>query len=225
MLDNNLSPNSITGILLDLGISSPQIDVAERGFSFMRNGVLDMRMDTSKGEPLSSLILKLSEEELADIIFNYGEEKQSRRIASAIKAYDKPILDTHTLAGIVASVVRQKDAQHPATRTFQALRIYINRELDDLKKFLEDLPSILAPNGKIVIISFHSLEDRIVKQAFNRWAKPEQDANAKIPRHLLALQKPPEPTFELLGKFKPTDAEIKANPRARSAIMRVARKL
>ena len=221
--ENNMLPNSVNGILLDLRISSPQIDIGERGFSFMRNGPLDMRMDITQGEPLSEILKKLNADELANIIFEYGEDKQSRKIARAIKDYNLPILDTQTLANIIASVIRQKSAQHPATKTFQALRIYINRELEDLKEFLKNLPSILAPNGKIVIISFHSLEDRIVKQALNTWAKP--DKNHDVPRHLLALHPVIKPDFELLGKFKPSAEEIKLNPRARSAVMRVAKKV
>jgi len=221
----NLPNNSITGILLDLGISSPQIDEASRGFSFMRNGELDMRMDTSNGKPLRELIPLLSYEELSDIIFKYGEEKQSRKIARAIKDYAYPINDTLTLASIIARIIPKKSAQHPATKTFQALRIYINKELEDLENILDLIPSLLAPNGKIVIISFHSLEDRIVKQKFNAWANPNK-IDDSMPTHLQILQKTLQvekpALFNLQGKYKPSQQEILDNPRARSAIMRVA---
>jgi 16S rRNA (cytosine1402-N4)-methyltransferase len=217
--------NAAQGILLDLGISSPQIDVAERGFSFMRNGPLDMRMNQTQGISVAQALQQLSIAELSDILWQYGEEKQSYRIAQAIHAYQQQntcIEDTLTLANIVAKVIKQTSAQHPATRTFQALRIYINHELDDLKKLLADLPHILAPQGIIVIISFHSLEDRMVKQQFSAWANPQLSAD--IPKHLRVLHQEIMPTFKLIGKYKPSQDEIAANPRARSAIMRVAQK-
>ncbi len=214
------------GILLDLGISSPQIDVAERGFSFMRNGPLDMRMNQTKGISVSQALQQLSAAELSAILLEYGEEKQAYRIAQAIHSYQQQntcIEDTITLANIVAKVVKQNSAQHPATRTFQALRIYINNELGDLKRFLADLPNVLAPQGVIVIISFHSLEDRIVKQHFKAWANPQLPDN--IPKHLRIMHTEALPTFRLLGKYKPQPDEIINNPRARSAIMRAAVKL
>jgi 16S rRNA (cytosine1402-N4)-methyltransferase len=224
-IDSRNIPNVVDGVLLDLGISSPQIDDGSRGFSFMRNGPLDMRMNISAGQPLSTVLQDINEQELADIIYKYGEEKQAKRVAAQIKSYttQKPILDTHTLANIVASVVYKKSAQHPATRTFQALRIYINQELTDLERMLENLPNIMATNAKAVVISFHSLEDRLVKTAFNLLCKPIENKN--IPRHILQLQAPQDVDFKLCGKYKPSEIEIDHNPRSRSAIMRVMQKI
>ncbi len=219
----------VDGVLLDLGVSSPQIDDAARGFSFMRNGILDMRMDKSKGQPLHEALLHLKEQELADIIFNYGEEKNARKIARHIKNYQNAneIKDTLTLANIIADVVYKKSSQHPATKTFQALRIYINQELSDLEQFLSIVPSILNPHGRLVIISFHSLEDRIVKQTFKNWANPNI-IDSGLPRKIQILQsslQQKKALFNILKKIKPSSEEITQNPRSRSAIMRVAIKL
>lgn len=160
-------------ILLDLGVSSPQLDDCERGFSFLRPGPLDMRLDHSQGKTAADILFELSEEELADVIFQYGEERHSRKIAKAIVEQRKifPIKDTSTLAQLVESIIPKKEKIHPATRTFQALRIYVNRELEFLEKSLELIPSLLSPMGRVVMISFHSLEDRLVKHAFKKWQK------------------------------------------------------
>lgn len=212
-------------ILADIGVSSPQIDQAERGFSYRLQGPLDMRMDRSKGESVADLLTHISEKELADIIYTYGEERYSRRIAEAISKAQalEPIKDTQTLAFIIRNAVPKqalKEKQDPARRTFQALRIYINDELGALKSFLQAAIPLLASHGRLAVISFHSLEDRIVKQQFQAWAKPCQ-CLPTLPCccNLKALGK-------IITKkaLIATDNECRQNPRAHSAKLRIFEK-
>jgi 16S rRNA (cytosine1402-N4)-methyltransferase len=216
-------PNSVAGILLDLGISSPQVDEAHRGFSFRREGPLDMRMNTEQGLTAAEWLEIASPEEMTRVIKTYGEERFAFQIAKAIAAKREAGLALKTttqLANLVASVVRTREAgQDPATRTFQALRIFINRELEDLELGLKAALTLLKPGARLVIISFHSLEDRIVKQFFQAHAKVE------VPRGLPVREKDlPQSALEILGRVKPSEQEIQDNPRARSAIMRIAEK-
>ena len=213
------------GILLDLGVSSPQLDDASRGFSFMRDGDLDMRMDPDAGMSAKEWIEKASEEEIANVIYQYGEDKLSRRIARNIveKRDESPISTTLQLAEIIASSIpmrlqKKEPGKHPATRSFQAIRIFINRELDDLIECLDNLKECLANKGRIVVISFHSLEDRIVK----RFLKVQSNA-PRMPRGLpIRDDQLSVPDFKLIGKaIKPTRGEVEVNVRSRSAIMRV----
>ena len=215
----------VDGILLDLGVSSPQLDTPERGFSFLRDGPLDMRMDSSNGLSAEQWLSSVDEKDLVKVLFEYGEEKFARRIARAIleKRAKSPITTTKQLADLIEDVVpiREKH-KHPATRTFQAIRIEINKELDELSTVLDQAIRVLSPEGKIVVISFHSLEDRIVK----RFIRDESGAKhnpGKLPIKEIdiakgALKKP--------GKaFKASDQEVIQNPRARSAVMRVAERI
>lgn len=214
----------IQGILLDLGVSSPQLDDAERGFSFMREGPLDMRMNSQAGMSAAEWLAKVDETELANVIYKYGEERFSRKIAHAIVAarLQAPITTTKQLATIIAAAYPHREiGKHPATRTFQAIRIYINRELEDLEQGLAQALAVLAPGGRLVVISFHSLEDRIVKQFMQQHAKPEQ-----LPRNLpIKASQQKQPPLVLIGKaIKPSAAEVETNVRARSAMLRVAEK-
>lgn len=200
---SKLGISKIDRLLCDLGVSSPQLDTDARGFSFMRDGPLDMRMDASHGLSAYELIESLSEKELADVIFKYGEERFSRRIARVIKE-QWPIADsTLALADVIAKAVGRRERIHPATRTFQALRIAVNDELGELAALLNCIPNLLSPRGRAAIISFHSLEDRMIKHAFRSAAKLS-------------------PSFRVLTK-KPIIAdeeEVKTNPRSRSAKLR-----
>ncbi|MGB7621052.1 MAG: 16S rRNA (cytosine(1402)-N(4))-methyltransferase RsmH [Terriglobia bacterium] len=197
----------VDGILADLGMSSMQVDSADRGFSFLREGPLDMRMDSRQARRAEDAVNHFSETVLADLIFHYGEEHFSRRIARAIVAH-RPITDTTQLADVVARCIRggRKQRIHPATRTFQALRIFVNEELDVLSRFLEEMPSLLAPGGRAVIISYHSLEDRLVKQSFREWQK--RGLARILTAHVVTSG----------------ENERKANPRSRSAKLRAAEK-
>ncbi|MBT8581024.1 16S rRNA (cytosine(1402)-N(4))-methyltransferase RsmH [Polynucleobacter paneuropaeus] len=216
-------PESIDGILLDLGISSPQVDEAHRGFSFRRDGPLDMRMNTDQGITAAEWLEQAPQEEITKVIKAYGEERFASQIAKAIVAKREEGLSPKTtlqLANLVASVVRTRESgQDPATRTFQALRIFINRELEDLEQGLKAALSLLKPGGRLVVISFHSLEDRIVKQFLQAHAKVE------VPRGLPVREKDlPQSALEIIGRVRPSKEELEENPRARSAIMRVAEK-
>jgi 16S rRNA (cytosine1402-N4)-methyltransferase len=207
-LANDQRPATIDGIIADLGVSSLQLGDPERGFSFQAEGPLDMRMNPMSGETAEQVVNHIDERELADVIYEFGEERRSRRIARAI-VRSRPIRTTKQLVEVVSAAARSMKHEriHPATRTFQALRIFVNRELDDLKALLEAAPGILKPGGRLVVISFHSLEDRIVKDAFREGAK--------------------QGVYESLVK-KPMTAseeEIDRNPRSRSAKMRVAEKI
>ena len=216
-------PESADGILLDLGISSHQVDEAHRGFSFRRQGPLDMRMNTKHGLTAAQWLEQAPQEEITRVIKAYGEERFAFQIAKAIVAKREEGLSPQTttqLASLIASVVRTREAgQDPATRTFQALRILINRELEDLELGLKAALKLLKPGARLVVISFHSLEDRIVKQFMQAHSKVE------VPRGLPVREKDlPQSALEIIGRVKPSETEILENPRARSAIMRVAEK-
>jgi 16S rRNA (cytosine1402-N4)-methyltransferase len=212
-LANDQRPATIDGILADLGVSSLQLGDAARGFSFQAEGPLDMRMNPMSGETAEQVVNHIDERKLADVIYEFGEERRSRRIARAI-VRSRPILTTRQLVHVISSAARpmklgqhRHDRIHPATRTFQALRIFVNHELDDLKALLEAAPRVLKPGGRLVVISFHSLEDRIVKDAMREGAK--------------------QGWYRLLTK-KPvtaTEEEMDRNPRSRSAKMRAAEKV
>ena len=222
-MDQYAAPESVDGILLDLGISSPQVDEAHRGFSFRREGPLDMRMNTNQGLTAAEWLEQAPQEEITHVIKTYGEERFAFQIAKAIVAKREEGLSPQTtsqLASLVAGVVRTREAgQDPATRTFQALRIFINRELEDLELGLKAALKLLKPGARLAVISFHSLEDRIVKQFLQAHAKVE------IPRGLPVREKDlPQSMIEIIGRIKPSDEEVAENPRARSAIMRVAEK-
>ena len=214
----------VDGILLDLGISSPQVDDAARGFSFRNDGPLDMRMDTTRGMSAAQWLAIETEQQLEKVIRDYGEERFAFQIAKAIVARRavEPISSTRQLAAIVAGAVKTREkGKDPATRTFQAIRIFINQELEDLAAGLNAAYDMLAPGARMAVISFHSLEDRIVKQFFASKVKVEQP-DRRLPIKAVDL---PQPLMKLIGKSKPSDAEIAANPRARSAVMRVAERL
>lgn len=215
--------DGLDGVLFDLGVSSPQLDVAERGFSFGKDGPLDMRMDPDSGESAGQWLAVASEKEIADVLWTYGEEKLSRKIARTIVARrdEQPLTRTAQLADLIASVMpRGKDRIHPATRSFQAIRIFINRELADLEAGLDAALARLKPGGRLAVISFHSLEDRIVKQFIALHAKAPP-ANRRRP-----IEAEFTPTLRAIGGAqKAHDDETASNPRARSAVLRVAEKL
>ena len=217
----NLS-GKINGVLMDLGISSPQLDNEDRGFSFNSNGPLDMRMNQTQGLTAAEWLKQKSASEIADALYLYGEEKKSRIIASTIKKYQesKDINSTAELANLIATVVRAQKNKHPATRSFQAIRIVINDELRQLKIALDQIINILAPEGRLCVISFHSIEDRIVKQFIRKHSRPKE-----TPKGLPVISQDNEKcVLNDLGKFKPTKKEIENNRRSRSAILRVAKK-
>ena len=217
-----LPAKSAAGVLLDLGISSPQIDNPARGFSFRFDGPLDMRMDSTRGESLADWLSKASVEEIAQVIREYGEERFANAIAKAIVSRrDEKGLPSGTaeLARLVGEQVRGKETgQDPATRTFQAFRIHINAELEELKQALEAALNVLKPGGRLAVISFHSLEDRIVKQFIARHSKDEYDRRAPFAA-------PKVMALKALGRVRASEQEVKANPRSRSAILRIAEKL
>lgn len=212
---------AVDGVLFDLGVSSPQLDQAQRGFSFDRDGPLDMRMDQTQGQPVSEWLPTVSAEQLALIFREFGEERYAKRIAAKVveAVQERPLTRTRELAEIVkAAHPRWEKHKHPATRCFQALRIFINRELDHLKIALEACVDVLRPGGRLVVISFHSLEDRIVKR-FLRGT----DSMPVIPRGLPVQQDKVTVRFKMLGRaIRPSEAEVASNPRARSSIMRIA---
>lgn len=212
---------NIDGILLDLGLSSRQLDTAERGFSFMREGALDMRFDSTQEDTAADLINNLSESELAEIFWRYGEEKQSRRIAKLI-VNNRPIFTTTALATLIETHNRQRSRIHPATKVFQALRIAVNDELTAVSNGINSAIDLLKPGGRIAIISFHSLEDRIVKQTFRQLSKTYEDA-PELPMG----RRPLQPKLKLITRkpILPTAQEIKDNNRSRSAKLRVAEKV
>ena len=220
--------HDLDGVLFDLGVSSPQLDVAQRGFSFGKDGPLDMRMDPDAGESAAQWLARAEEREIADVLWTYGEEKQSRRIARAIVALrgQQPLERTAQLADLIGSVVPRgksgsdKGRIHPATRSFQAIRIHINAELADLQAGLDAALAALKPGGRLAVISFHSLEDRIVKQFIARHAKAPP-ANRRLPQ----VQAFVPVLVDRGGAIRADAAELAANPRARSAVLRVAEKL
>ncbi|QLB20430.1 16S rRNA (cytosine(1402)-N(4))-methyltransferase [Vespertiliibacter pulmonis] len=217
----------IDGILLDLGVSSPQLDEAERGFSFMRDGPLDMRMDTTKGLSAMDWLAQVSVDDLAWVLKEFGEERFAKRIAQAVVSYNKSanekISRTLQLAKIIEQAVPFKDKhKHPATRSFQAIRIFINSELDELEQALNSALSVLAPQGRLSIISFHSLEDRMVKQFMRKQSK-----GLAVPKGLPILEAELLKNIPLktIGKaIMPSEVEIMQNPRSRSAVLRIAEK-
>lgn len=214
----------VSGVLLDLGVSSPQLDEAQRGFSFTQDGPLDMRMNPNEGQSAAQWLATAGEQEIADVLYRYGEERFSRRMARAIVQQRQltPITTTLQLAEIVkqANPAWEKN-KHPATRAFQGIRIHINHELEDLQSVLGQALEVLCPGGRLVVISFHSLEDRIVKQFMNEQARGDEFP-AGVPVQYADLH----PTLRKVGKaVKASEAEVARNPRARSAVMRVAEKL
>ncbi len=215
----------VNGILFDLGVSSPQLDEASRGFSFMRAGQLDMRMDYSRGVSAAAWLATVDEQELAKILWEYGEERFSRRIAKAIVTIrdEQPITTTNQLAKIVSDAIPAwEKGKHPATRSFQAIRIAVNNELEDLKQGLAQSLNALQMRGRLLVISFHSLEDRIVKQFMQQQSEAQDTMPAKLPVKHVHFQ----PEFKRLGRtIKPSSQEVSRNPRARSAILRVGEKL
>ena len=216
-----VTDNSLDGILLDLGVSSPQLDDAQRGFGFGGDGPLDMRMDTRTGMTAAQWLASAPEQDIADVIKTYGEERFGKRMAAAIvKARaETPITGTRQLANIIAEAnPKWEPHKHPATRAFQAIRIFINRELEDLELALECMVDKLVVGGRLVVISFHSLEDRIVKR-FMR----DQARGIQLPRHVPVIDSDAGKTLNLVGKaMKPSNEEIARNPRSRSAVMRIA---
>ena len=217
-----LGISRINGALFDLGISSPQVDDAGRGFSFRFDAPLDMRMDTTRGQSAAQWLAVAEEQDIHEVIKNYGEERFSRQIARTIVAQreQSPITTTGQLARLVAQVVRTRErGQDPATRTFQAIRIFINRELEEITVVLPQVMECLVAGGRMAVISFHSLEDRIVKRFMQQYSKP-----APLPRWAVVKEAEREqPPLRLIGKAqKPAPAEIEVNPRARSAVLRVA---
>ncbi|MBS7663817.1 16S rRNA (cytosine(1402)-N(4))-methyltransferase RsmH [Pseudomonas lalucatii] len=216
----------VAGVLLDLGVSSPQLDDAARGFSFLHDGPLDMRMDPARGVSAAQWIASAAEDEIARVFKEYGEERFAKRMARAVvqRRAERPFERTADLAQVLTDAnPAWEKGKHPATRAFQGLRIHINNELGDLEQGLDAALEALEVGGRLVVISFHSLEDRIVKQFMRRHAKGEQD---KLPRDLPIIPKAFEPRLKLVGKPQyASDAELKANPRSRSAVMRVAEKV
>jgi 16S rRNA (cytosine1402-N4)-methyltransferase len=214
----------VDGLLLDLGVSSPQLDDPTRGFSFMRNGPLDMRMDTSSGVSAAEWLATVEGREIAQVLKDFGDERFSKRIAKAIvdARQEEAITTTGQLAAIIEQACPTKERdKHPATRSFQAIRIYINRELEELKRCLEQSLDVLAPLGRLVVVSFHSLEDRIVKR-FIRDCERGDDFPVDLP----VTQEQLKPKLRSVGKaIYPTDDEIASNPRARSAVLRVAERV
>ncbi|MBL8388379.1 MAG: 16S rRNA (cytosine(1402)-N(4))-methyltransferase RsmH, partial [Hydrogenophaga sp.] len=214
-----LGPQCADGVLMDLGVSSPQIDDPERGFSFRHDGPLDMRMDTTRGQSVSQWLETADVSTLSEVIREYGEERFAQQVAKAIDRRRQergPIRTTRELAEVVAGAVKTREpGKDPATRTFQALRIFINAELEELQQALEDSLHVLRPGGRLVVISFHSLEDRMVKQFMARHSRTVVDRRAPFAE--------PAPTrLSEVRRVMPSDAEVEANPRARSAVMRVA---
>lgn len=214
----------VNGLLLDLGVSSPQLGTAARGFSFLEDGPLDMRMDPSHGSSAAEWLGTASEQTITGVLRKYGEERFAKRIARAIitTRHETPITTTRQLAELIAAAIPVHEKhKHPATRSFQAIRIFINQELEDLEAVLDQVAEVLAPQGRLVIISFHSLEDRIVKRFIRREYQGEQP-----PVEFPLAGMDYKPRFRPLNKgVKPSEAEIQNNPRARSAVLRVAERL
>ena len=214
-----LPEGSVDGVLMDLGISSPQIDSPERGFSFRFDSPLDMRMDTTRGQSVAEWLATAEVEQITEVVRDYGEERFAFQIAKALVARRQergPISSTSDLAQLVADTVKTREpGQNPATRTFQAFRIFINAELEELEQALEGCLRVLAPGGRLVVISFHSLEDRIVKQFMARHSKEVVDR--RVP-----FAEPVKMRLKTHGRVRPSESEVLGNPRSRSAIMRMA---
>jgi 16S rRNA (cytosine1402-N4)-methyltransferase len=220
-LEEALKGQQVDGMLFDLGVSSPQLDDPARGFSFRADGPLDMRMDPQAGSSAAQWLASAEQQEITEVIRDYGEERFAKQIAAAIVAArrDQPIVRTRQLADVVAKAVRTREpGQDPATRTFQALRIHLNRELEEVSLMLPRAAAALAPGARLAVISFHSLEDRIVKRFMQSLARPE------VPRRLpLRASEMPQPALKLAGRaVRASEQETRRNPRARSATLRVA---
>ena len=218
----NLLPASVDGVLMDLGISSPQVDNPARGFSFRHDGPLDMRMDTTRGQSVQEWLAEADMQHIAEVIREYGEERFALQIAKAIDArrQERGVpTSTAELAQLVADTVKTREpGKDPATRTFQAFRIFINAELEELQQALDATLHVLRPHGRLAVISFHSLEDRIVKQFIAQHAREVYDRRAPFAA-------PQVMDFKAVQRIKPSEQEIASNPRARSAILRVAERL
>ena len=210
----------VDGVMADLGVSSPQLDQAERGFSFMKDGPLDMRMDNSKGPTAAEWLMHIEEDALANVIFQYGEERYSRRIAKAIKAAG--YIDTTAKLAEIVKVAHPKweKHKHAATRTFQAIRIAINKELEDIEVFLPQALEVLKTDGRLAVISFHSLEDRLIKQFIQKEANLAEDTSWGMPQEREDTRR-----LKKISRVRASDEEVKANPRSRSAWLRVAERL
>ncbi|MFC3396669.1 16S rRNA (cytosine(1402)-N(4))-methyltransferase RsmH [Brenneria rubrifaciens] len=217
----------IDGVLLDLGVSSPQLDDPERGFSFMRDGPLDMRMDPTRGLSAAEWLMKAEADDIAWVLRTFGEERFARRIARAIVERNRtePMMRTKELAELIAaaSPIREKH-KHPATRSFQAIRIYINSELEEIEQALNGALSVLAPQGRLSVISFHSLEDRIVKRFIRHQSRGPQ-VPAGMPLTEEQLRSQGGQTLKAVGKMMPSAEEVAENPRARSSVLRFAERL
>ncbi len=217
---NDLGVTQVDGVMADLGVSSPQLDQAERGFSFMKDGPLDMRMDNSQGPTAAEWLVDIEEEALANVIFQYGEERYSRRIAKAIKQAGY-IETTAQLAEIVkVAHPKWEKNKHAATRTFQAIRIAINKELEDIETFLPQAVEVLKPHGRLAVISFHSLEDRLIKQFIQKESSLPEDSGWGLPQQQQDTRR-----LKKISRVRASDEEVKANPRSRSAWLRVAERL
>lgn len=218
-----IGETSVDGVLMDIGVSSPQLDDAERGFSFRAEGPLDMRMDQVEGESAADWINSASSEEISDVLYKLGEERFARRIATRI-VESRPFNTTTELAEVIAGAIparsRTKESKHPATRSFQAIRMHVNKELDELEAGLNDAWMLLNDGGRLAVISFHSLEDRIVKTKFRQWSQPPN-----LPRRMPVPDALLKPEGRLVGKaIKAGPKEVTENPRARSAVLRVIEK-
>ncbi|KEA53200.1 MULTISPECIES: 16S rRNA (cytosine(1402)-N(4))-methyltransferase RsmH [Mangrovibacter] len=216
----------IDGILLDLGVSSPQLDDPERGFSFMRDGPLDMRMDPTRGQSAAEWLLSAEEQDIAWVLKTYGEERFAKRIARAIVERNKeaPMTRTKELAEVVAAATPVKDKfKHPATRTFQAVRIWVNSELEEIEQALKGAVTVLAPDGRLSVISFHSLEDRLVKRFMREQSRGPQ-VPAGLPMTEAQLRALGGRQLKALGKLMPGEDEVADNPRARSSVLRIAQR-
>ena len=210
--------HQVNGILFDLGVSSPQLDNPERGFSFMHDGPLDMRMNSTQGLSAAEWLKKVSVSELGEVLKEYGQERHSRRIANAVieRRTQQPITTTKELADLVLGVVgRSREQKHPATRTFQAIRIYINKELESLSAALDDCLGLLISSGRLLVITFHSLEDRLVKNLLHR------HAHSNLPRKLPVMEQCESKLKRVCKAIKPSEKEVARNPRARSAKLHV----
>ncbi|WP_075182236.1 16S rRNA (cytosine(1402)-N(4))-methyltransferase RsmH [Pantoea sp. 1.19] len=217
----------IDGVLLDLGVSSPQLDDAERGFSFMRDGPLDMRMDPTRGLSASEWLLQAEESDIAFVLKTFGEERFAKRIARAIveRNREEPIVRTKVLAEVIAAAMPVKDKfKHPATRSFQAIRIWVNSELEEIEQALKGAVAVLAPEGRLSVISFHSLEDRIVKRFMREQTRGPQ-LPAGIPLTEAEISRRGGRTLKALGKMMPGEREVADNPRARSSVLRIAERI
>lgn len=217
---NRIGITQVDGVMADLGVSSPQLDQAERGFSFMQDGPLDMRMDNSQGQTAAEWLLDIKEEDLANIIYQYGEERYSRRLAKVIKQAGY-IETTGQLAELVKTAhPKWEKHKHPATRTFQAIRIAINKELEDIEIFLPQAVELLKPQGRLAVISFHSLEDRLIKQFIQKESTLAEDTGWGLPQKQVDTRR-----LKKIARLRASEEEVKSNPRSRSAWLRVAERL